>query len=59
MRVVWAATMSVNDGSRKVMEKVGMTMTGTLETPPDMRMVEGAEHGGVRYEITKEQWGQH
>lgn len=59
VRLVWAATMSLNDGSRKVMEKIGMTMTGTLETPPDMQMVEGAEHGGVRYEITKKQWGQH
>jgi RimJ/RimL family protein N-acetyltransferase len=59
VRLVWAATMTLNDGSRKVMEKVGMTMTGTLETPPDMQMVEGSELGGVRYEITKEQWAQH
>ena len=59
VRVVWAATMSLNDGSRKVMEKVGMTMTDTLDTPPDMLMVEGSEKGGVRYEITKEQWEQH
>jgi RimJ/RimL family protein N-acetyltransferase len=58
VRLVWAATMTLNDGSRKVMEKVGMTMTGTLETPPDMQKVEGSEHGGVRYEITKEQWAQ-
>ncbi|WP_157441620.1 GNAT family N-acetyltransferase [Actinoplanes awajinensis] len=56
VRRVWADTMVKNDGSRKVMAKVGMTMTGTLETPPDMLMVEGAEHGGVRYEITKQQW---
>jgi RimJ/RimL family protein N-acetyltransferase len=59
LRLVWAETMSLNDGSRKVMEKVGMTMTGTLETPPDMQMVEGSEYGGVRYEITREQWAQH
>ncbi|GAA2712528.1 GNAT family acetyltransferase [Actinoplanes palleronii] len=56
VRRVWADTMVKNDRSRKVMAKVGMTMTGTLETPPDMLMVEGAEHGGVRYEITKQQW---
>ncbi|GGN43972.1 GNAT family acetyltransferase [Actinoplanes campanulatus] len=56
VRMVWAETMTVNDGSRKVMEKVGMTMTATLDTPPDMLMIEGAENGGVRYEITKEQW---
>ncbi|WP_213013231.1 GNAT family N-acetyltransferase [Paractinoplanes toevensis] len=56
VHTVWAATMALNDGSRKVMAKVGMTMTGTLDTPPDMRMVEGSELGGVRYAITKEQW---
>ena len=59
VRLVWAETMSGNDRSRKVMEKVGMTLTETLDTPPDMQMVEGAENGGVRYEITKEQWAQH
>lgn len=59
VQLAWAATMSVNEGSRKVMEKAGMTMTGTLETPEDMQMVEGAELGGVRYEITREQWEQH
>jgi RimJ/RimL family protein N-acetyltransferase len=53
---VWAETMALNSGSRKVLEKIGMTMTGTLETPPDMQMAEGAEHGGVRYEITRKQW---
>jgi hypothetical protein len=40
------------------MEKAGLTMTGTLDTPPDMQMVEGSEHGGVHYEITKTQWEQ-
>lgn len=58
VRLVWAETMSRNEGSRKVMGKAGMTMTGTLDTPPDMLMVEGSEHGGVRYEITREQWEQ-
>jgi RimJ/RimL family protein N-acetyltransferase len=58
VHTVWAETMAVNDGSRKVMEKVGMRMTGTLDTPPDMLMVEGSAAGGVRYEITKEQWEQ-
>ena len=58
VRVAWAATMLLNDSSRKVMEKAGMTMTGTLDTPDDMLMVEGAELGGVRYKNTKEQWDQ-
>ncbi|GGW38372.1 GNAT family acetyltransferase [Streptomyces lucensis JCM 4490] len=56
LRMVWAETMTMNQGSRNVMEKLRMTLTDTLPTPPDMKMVEGAEHGGVRYEITKEQW---
>ncbi|WP_069462112.1 GNAT family N-acetyltransferase [Actinacidiphila rubida] len=58
VRLVWGETMTVNDGSRKVMEKLGMTLVGTLPTPPDMEQVEGSEHGGVRYELTKEQWAQ-
>ncbi|WP_436535423.1 GNAT family N-acetyltransferase [Actinoplanes sp. HUAS TT8] len=58
LRLVWAETMSLNSGSQNVMKKVGMTMAGTVDTPPDMLMVEGAEHGGVRYEITEKQWGQ-
>ncbi|MFI5952360.1 GNAT family N-acetyltransferase [Cryptosporangium sp. NPDC051539] len=56
VRLVWGETMSVNHGSRNVMEKVGMTVAETLDTPPDMRMIEGSEFGGLRYEITEEQW---
>ncbi|MFF9151649.1 GNAT family N-acetyltransferase [Streptomyces sp. NPDC014846] len=56
IRMVWAETMAVNHGSRNIMEKLGMTLTDTIPTPPDMEMVEGSEHGGVRYEITKERW---
>lgn len=58
VRVVWGETMVVNRGSRNVMEKLAMTLAETIPTPPDMEMVEGSEHGGVRYEITKEQWEQ-
>ncbi|MGV9558595.1 GNAT family N-acetyltransferase [Streptomyces sp. NPDC003401] len=58
IRVVWAETMVVNHGSRNIMEKLGMTFVDTLPTPPDMERVEGSEHGGVRYEITKERWAQ-
>jgi RimJ/RimL family protein N-acetyltransferase len=58
VRVVWGATMTVNRASQKVMEKVGMSVVGTLATPEDMQMVEDAELGGLRYEITKEQWEQ-
>ncbi|MFE9452015.1 GNAT family N-acetyltransferase [Streptomyces sp. NPDC006739] len=58
VRTVWAETMSVNQGSRNIMEKLHMTLTATIPTPSDMQMVEGSELGGVRYEITKEQWAQ-
>ncbi|MER7848444.1 GNAT family N-acetyltransferase [Kitasatospora sp. NPDC096077] len=58
LRMVWAATMVLNHGSRNVMEKVGMTFSHPLPTPDDMLMVEGADLGGVQYEITKEQWEQ-
>ncbi|MFD1370519.1 GNAT family N-acetyltransferase [Actinoplanes sichuanensis] len=56
VNVVWAATMSVNAGSRRVLEKAGLTVTGPLDTPADMQAVEGAELGGFRYEITRKQW---
>ncbi|MFE2064915.1 GNAT family N-acetyltransferase [Streptomyces sp. NPDC059467] len=59
VRMVWAETMSVNHGSRNIMEKLAMTLAETIPTPPDMETVEGSEHGGVRYEITKEQWERH
>lgn len=56
VRLVWAETMALNTGSQNVMKKVGMTLARALDTPEDMMMVEGAELGGVRYEITREQW---
>jgi RimJ/RimL family protein N-acetyltransferase len=58
VRTVWAETMSVNHKSRNIMQKLDMTFTGAIPTPPDMAMIDGAEHGGVRYEITREQWEQ-
>jgi RimJ/RimL family protein N-acetyltransferase len=58
VRMVWAETMFLNQGSRNVMQKLEMTLADTLPTPDDMMMVEGSELGGVRYEITKEQWEQ-
>ena len=56
VRVVFGDTMALNRASQHVMEKIGMAVTQTLETPDDMLAVEGAELGGYRYEITKEQW---
>ena len=56
LRVVWGETMAVNLASQKVMEHVGMAVVQEIPTPDDMQAVEGAEHGGFRFEITKEQW---
>lgn len=56
VRVVRGATMGLNRASQRVMEKVGMTVAEQLATPEDMLAVEGAELGGFRYEITREQW---
>ena len=58
VRMVWAETMTVNRRSRHIMEKLDMTLAATVPVPPDMEMIEGSEHGGVRHEITKEQWEQ-
>jgi len=56
VRTVWGETMSLNLASQRVMEKVGMTGVEDVPTPEDMMAVEGAELGGYRYEITREQW---
>ncbi|WP_107655896.1 GNAT family N-acetyltransferase [Nocardia suismassiliense] len=54
VRMVWAETMFVNRGSRHVMEKLGMTHVKTYH--PELPMIEGSEHGEVRYEITRAEW---
>ena len=53
---VWGETMAVNGASQRVMEKVGMSVVSSLPTPDDMQRVEGAERGGFRFAITREQW---
>jgi RimJ/RimL family protein N-acetyltransferase len=55
---VWcvvANTMTVNRASRRVMEKVGMSLTRTyfLDWP---ERIEGAELGDVEYALLKEDW---
>lgn len=58
VRSVWAETLSVNRGSRRVVEKLGMTLGDTIPVPHDMQLIEGSEQGGVRYEITAGEWAQ-
>jgi RimJ/RimL family protein N-acetyltransferase len=53
-RVV-AETMVVHTGSRRVMEKSGMTLVRTFfQDWPDH--IPGDEHGDVEYAITRDQW---
>lgn len=52
---VYATTMTVNTGSRRVMEKAGMRFVRTFTMPwPDR--IEGDEEGDVEYAITREEW---
>ena len=51
-----AQTMSVNAGSRAVMERVGLRYVRTFPTSATAP-VEGVEEGEVEYEMTREQWG--
>ena len=52
---VVATTMAVNTGSRRVMEKVGLTWrrTYTEDAPGPLP---GAEHGEVEYALTRADW---
>jgi RimJ/RimL family protein N-acetyltransferase len=50
-----AQAMTVNTGSRAVMERVGLTYVRTFPTSTTAP-VEGVEEGEVEYEMTREQW---
>lgn len=52
---VTASTMAVNAGSRRVMEKTGLTfLRAYTEDWPEA--IEGSEHGEVEYVLTREAW---
>lgn len=54
---VFARTMTVNAGSRRVMEKCGLTLARTYRNQhPGAADIEGAEHGDVEYALTRAQW---
>ncbi len=50
-----AQTMTVNAGSRAVMERIGLTYVRTFPTSMTAPL-EGVEEGEVEYEMTREQW---
>jgi RimJ/RimL family protein N-acetyltransferase len=50
-----AHTMTVNAGSRRVLEKCGLTLLRTVPYEgPDV--IDGAEHGEVEYALTRAEW---
>lgn len=49
-----AQTMAVNTGSRRVMEKLGMSYIGKYF--PDLPPIPGSEHGEVVYWLTRTEW---
>lgn len=52
---VYAETMAVNEASRGVVRKLGMTHERTYHQSWD-EPLPGTEHGEVVYEITREAW---
>jgi RimJ/RimL family protein N-acetyltransferase len=55
VRRVFADTMTVNAGSRRVLEKCGLTLVRTIPYDgPDP--IEGTEHGDVEYALTRDEW---
>ena len=50
-----AQTMTVNVGSRTVMERIGLNYVRTYPTSTTAPL-EGIEEGEVEYEMTREQW---
>ncbi len=49
-----SGTMTLNHGSRRVMEKIGMRYART--TPCDGPAFPGTEHGDVWYAVTRAEW---
>jgi RimJ/RimL family protein N-acetyltransferase len=55
VRRVQAQTMTVNSGSRRVLEKVGLRLVRTFhESWHDP--IEGAEYSDVEYVLTRQEW---
>ena len=52
---MFALTMAVNAGSRRVMEKAGLRHMRTFQTTWPEKLP-GDEHGDVEYAITREEW---
>lgn len=55
---IWAQTMAINGGSRRVMEKLGMRYIRTFHMDFD-NPLPGTERGEVEYAITRAAWLAH
>ena len=51
---IYSQTMAVNQASRRVMEKIGLTYARTFH--PDAAPIPGSEEGEVEYALTRSQW---
>ena len=52
---IFAETMSINTGSRRVMERAGMRFVRAFHADWPVR-IPGDEHGDVEYAVTREEW---
>jgi RimJ/RimL family protein N-acetyltransferase len=52
---VFAEIMALNHGSRRVMEKLGLTLVRTFH-PDYADYIDGAEHGDVEYALRRTDW---
>jgi RimJ/RimL family protein N-acetyltransferase len=56
LRRIWAQTMAVNTGSRRVMEAAGLRYVRTFHLAWD-NPLPGTEQGEVEYALTRGDWG--
>ncbi|MCK2238597.1 MULTISPECIES: GNAT family N-acetyltransferase [unclassified Crossiella] len=56
VRMVTANTMTVNAGSRRVMEKAGLRFVRTFFMDWEGAEIDGSEQGDVEYQLTREEW---
>ena len=50
---MWAQTMTVNDASRRVMERCGLRYVRTFFEEWSEGPIDGSEHGDVEYELLR------
>lgn len=53
---VFATTLAANAGSRRVLEKLGMTQTAKWAAKEGKQQIPGWKHGEVGYELTRAEW---